>query len=285
VRTGARMTAKRRKALVVRVLLVASTLVFISPVLWVILMSFRPTPVLVSGVGSILSTDVTLDNYRVLFTQYSTLRFIFNSLIGAAIPAAVAVLVGLFAGYAIVRFQTRATAVFQSMPLFAQVVPAILIVIPVYSAMLFTGLLNTYTGIIVAHTALVLPLAVWMMTGYLQAIPVQIEEAAMVDGCTRVGAVFRVVLPLCLGGVAATAMVAFVSAWGEFLFAFVLLSGEAKRLMSVAVFLFLPSGQTPTTWGLLFAAAVAFMIPSLLLFPILQRLMSKGATTGSLQGL
>ena len=102
----------------------------------------------------------------------------------------------------------------------------------------------------------------------------------MVDGCTRVGAVIRMVLPLCLGGIAATGMVAFVTAWGEFLFAFVLLSGEAKRLMSVAVFLFLPSGQTPTTWGLLFAAAVAFMLPSLLLFPILQRL-SLDNTAGS----
>jgi ABC-type glycerol-3-phosphate transport system permease component len=106
----------------------------------------------------------------------------------------------------------------------------------------------------------------------------------MVDGCTRVGAVLRVVIPVSLGGVAATAMVAFVNAWGEFLFAFVLLSGDAKRLMSVAVFLFTPSGQTPTTWGLLFAAAVAFMVPSLLLFPILQRLISKDAIAGSVQG-
>jgi ABC-type maltose transport system permease subunit len=114
---------------------------------------------------------------------------------------------------------------------------------------------GTYAAIILAHTALVLPLAVWRMTGYLQAIPSEIEEAAMVDGCSRLGAVVRVLLPISLAGVAATAMVAFVSAWGEFLFAFVLLSGDTKRLMSVAVFLFLPSGQTPTTWGLLFAAA------------------------------
>jgi ABC-type glycerol-3-phosphate transport system permease component len=238
----------------------------------------------VSGLQSILSTQFTLENYQVLFTQYETLRFIVNSLICAAVPAFIAVFVGLIAGYSIVRFRHRATPVFHSMPLFAQAVPAILLVIPMYSMLLFLGLLNTYLAIILAHTALVLPLAVWMMTGYLQSVPVQLEEAAMVDGCTRVGAVLRVVIPVSLGGVAATAMVAFVNAWGEFLFAFVLLSGDAKRLMSVAVFLFTPSGQTPTTWGLLFAAAVAFMVPSLLLFPILQRLISKDAIAGSVQG-
>ncbi len=278
------MSRKRRRALVVRAVLVASTLAFVSPVLWAILLSLRPTPVLVSGLRSIVSTELTLENYQILFTQYDTLRFVVNSLIGAVIPALVAVFVGLIAGYSIVRFRHRATPVFQSLPLFAQVVPAILIVIPMYSMLLFVGLLNTYLAIILAHTALVLPLAVWMMTGFLQSVPVQLEEAAMVDGCTRVGAVLRVVVPVSLGGVAATAMVAFVNAWGEFLFAFVLLSGDAKRLMSVAVFLFLPSGQTPTTWGLLFAAAVAFMVPSLLLFPILQRLISKDVTAGSVQG-
>jgi ABC-type glycerol-3-phosphate transport system permease component len=282
VRRGA---AKRWRTSALRALLLISTLIFVSPVLWVVLMSFRPTPALMSGLRSITSTDVTLENYQTLFNEYEILRFIGNSLIGAAIPAVVAVFVALLAGYSLVRFRTRATPVFQSMPLFAQVVPAILIVIPLYSVFLFLGLLNTYTGIVLAHIALVLPLAVWMMTGYLQAIPVEIEEAAMVDGCSRVGAVFRIVLPLALSGVAATALVAFVTAWGEFLFAFVLLSGESRRLMSVALFMFMPTGQTPTTWGLLFAAAVAFMIPSLLLFPALQRLMSKGATAGAVQGL
>ncbi len=281
----ASMTARRRKTLMVHILLVGSTLIFIAPVLWAVLLSFRPTPVLVSGIGSITSNEMTVENYTTLFTEYNTLRFILNSLIAAGIPAVIAVAVGLVGGYSIVRFRHRGATAFRSMPLFAQVVPAILIVIPLYSIMLFTGLLNTYVAIILAHTALVLPLAVWMMTGYLQAIPFEIEEAAMVDGCSRLGAVVRVLLPISLAGVAATAMVAFVSAWGEFLFGFVLLSGDAKRLMSVAVFLFLPSGQTPTTWGLLFAAAVTFMVSSLLLFPVLQRLIAKGTTAGSLQGM
>lgn len=279
-----RLRRRQRKMLLVHILLMVSTAVLVAPVLWAILLSVRPTPVLLSGLGSILSTQLTLDNYRILFTRYNTTRFLVNSFIGAAVPAVIAVVVGLVSGYSIVRFRFRAAAAFQSMPLFAQVVPSILIVLPLYSAMLFLGLLNTYAGIIVAHTALVLPFAVWMMAGYLRSIPVEIEEAAMVDGCTRLGAILRVLLPISLPGVAATGMVAFVNAWGEFVFAFVLVSGDALRLMSVAVLLFVPSGQTPTTWGLLFAAAVTFMLPSLLLFPLLQRLIAKGVTAGSVQG-
>src|SRR6266511_4372394 len=108
------MSRKRRRALVVRAVLVASTLAFVSPVLWAILLSLRPTPVLVSGLRSIVSTELTLENYQILFTQYDTLRFVVNSLIGAVIPALVAVFVGLIAGYSIVRFRHRATPVFQS---------------------------------------------------------------------------------------------------------------------------------------------------------------------------
>ena len=279
-----RLRRRQRKMLLVHILLMVSTAVLVAPVLWAVLLSVRPTPVLLSGLGSILSTQLTLDNYQILFTRYNTTRFLVNSFIGAAVPAVIAVVVGFVSGYSIVRFRFRAAATFQSMPLFAQVVPAILIVLPLYSAMLFLGLLNTYAGIIVAHTALVLPLAVWLMAGYLRSIPVEIEEAAMVDGCTRLGAILRVLLPISLPGVAATGMVAFVNAWGEFVFAFVLVSGDALRLMSVAVLLFVPSGQTPTTWGLLFAAAVTFMLPSLLLFPLLQRLIAKGVTAGSVQG-
>ncbi len=275
---------RQRKLLLVYALLVPSCLIFVAPALWLMLLSLRPTPVLVSGLGSVLSSHFTVENYVTLFTNYKTGRFLVNSFIAAAVPAAVAVLVSLVGGYALVRFRFKGKAALQGMPLFAQVVPAILIVLPLYAALLFVGLLNTYTGIILAHTALVLPFALWMMAGYLRSVPVEIEEAAMVDGCTRLGAILRILLPVSLPGVAATCMVAFVNAWGEFVFAFVLMSGDALRLMSVAVMLFVPTGQTPTTWGLLFAAAVTFMLPSLILFPLLQRLIAKGITAGAVQG-
>jgi hypothetical protein len=136
------VAANRWRTSTLRALLILSTLIFVSPVLWVVLMSFRPTPALMSGLRSITSTDVTLENYQTLFNEYEIFRFIGNSLIGAAIPAVIAVFVALLAGYSLVRFRIRATPVFQSMPLFAQVVPAILIVIPLYSVFLFLGLLD-----------------------------------------------------------------------------------------------------------------------------------------------
>lgn len=275
---------RRRKHLFAQFLLTFSLLLFVLPVGWLLLMSVRPLHVMFGGAASIVSTEFTLEHYQTLFSRFNTLRFIGNSLVGAIMPALIGVSVGLLAAYAIVRFRFRGSALLQSMPLFAQVLPAVLLVVPMYSLMLFLGLLNTFPAIILAHTALVLPVTIWMLTGYVRSIPVELEEAAMVDGCDRLGAILRVVLPVGAGGVIATVTVAFIMAWGEFIFALVLLSGDDMRFMSIAVFLFVPASHAVTNFGLLFAASSAFMLPGVILFPLVQRLIARDLAAGSVQG-
>ncbi len=277
------MNRRQRKSLLVHALIIPSVMVFILPIVWSLAMSFRPTPVITSGLSSITSPSFTLENYIDLFVNYGTLRYVFNSLVVAIIPTAATLVIGLVAAYALVRFNFRGLGFLYSMPLFAQIVPSIQILIPIYWVLLAIGLHNTYFGVILAHTSMVLPLAIWMLAGYLRGVPREMEEAAMVDGCSRVGAIFRVVLPVAMPGVVATGMVAFINTWGEFLFGFTLLSGEDMRLISVAIYFFMPGQLTPATWGSLFAAGAVFMIPSLLLFFGLQRFTAKGLALGSVR--
>ncbi len=275
---------RHRKAIAVHALLLLSVVILVFPVIWMLLMSLRPIPVLFTGLGAITSSQFTLGNYAELLKNYDVPRFLLNSVLVTVIPTVLVTAASLLAAYSIARFQVRGSGIMQTLPLFAQIVPGIQIILPMYLVMLAIGLLNTYLALIVAYMALVLPFGVWMLSGYLRSVPVELEQAAMLDGCSRVGAIFRIVLPVAMPGVVATALVSFLNAWGDFLFAFTLVQGESMRLISVAVYLFLPGAQTPTAWGNLFAVSAIYMIPSLLLFALLQRLISKGVVAGAVQG-
>jgi len=269
-----------RKRLLVYILLIPTVVFLVLPILWLLVLSVRPNSVILKGIESITSTHFVLENYVTLFTQYNVLRYVLNSVIGAGVPAFISVLVGLLAGYALVRFRFRGRQFFYSLPLFAQTVPIIALVVPFYTLMLMLNTLNTYIAVILAHISLVLPLSVWMMTGYLRGVPPEIEEAAMVDGCSRLGAISRVVIPIAMPGIAATTVMSFLESWGEFLLAYVLTTSEDMRLLAVAVYTFIPGGMAPTTWGLLFALAAVFMAPSMLLFLLLQTSFKKGLALG-----
>ncbi|HBY93808.1 MAG: carbohydrate ABC transporter permease [Ardenticatenaceae bacterium] len=278
------MRRHRRKRILVYALLIPTAFFLACPVFWLLILSFRPNSVIVSGLGSITSGKFVLDNYVTLFTTYDVGRYMVNSLIGTIVPSVLSVLLALLAAYALVRFDFPGRTFFYSLPLFAQVVPLIQLIVPLYVIMLALGQLDTYTAIIIAHLSLVLPLSIWMMTGYLKGTSPEIEEAAMVDGCSRIGAIFRIVIPTALPGIMATGVYAFLETWGEFLVAYLLTSKENMRLLSVAVYTFLPGAQSPTTWGILFAVAAVFMIPSLVLFVFLQRSFQQGLAIGAVTG-
>jgi ABC-type glycerol-3-phosphate transport system permease component len=271
----------RRKRIIVYSILIPVTVLLVLPILLIVVLSFRPDDLIQKGVESVTSPVFVLDNYRQLFTNTNLLRYFLNSTIVSVVPAVLSVLIAILAGYSLVRFRFAGSSFFYPLPLFAQTVPIIQLLVPFYVFMLALGLLNTYMAVILVHMSLVLPICVWMMVGYLRAVPWEIEEAAMVDGCSRLGAVFRVVLPIAVPGITATAVVAFLETWGEFLPGFVLNSTDDMRLLVVAVFTFVPGQQTLTLWGMLFAAAVVFMIPSVVLFLFLQRSFRAGLSLGS----
>jgi ABC-type glycerol-3-phosphate transport system permease component len=278
------MKRHRRKRILVYVLLIPSAIVLTLPILWLFILSFRPNSVIRRGIESITSTQFVLENFVTLFTHYNVLRFLSNSVIVTLVVTCLSVLVALLAGYSLVRFRFRGRGFFYSLPLFSQIVPTIQLVVPFYTLMLITGLLNTRIALILSYISLVLPISVWMMIGYLEGVLWEIEDAAMIDGCSRLGAIFRVVIPIAMPGIAATFMVAALMAWDHFLFAFVLTSSEGVQVLAVAVYNFLPQGNAPTAWGLLFAISVVFLTPALMLFALLQNSFRKGLSLGSLAG-
>lgn len=279
------MRRHHRKRILVHILLVPSAFAMALPIVWMFILSFRPEGLIRSGIKSITSTEFVLEHYVTLFTRYDISQYVFNSVIGAVVPAFLASLVGLLGGYALIRFRFRGRQFFLSLPLFAQVIPAIQLLVPFYALMLILGVLDTYIAVILANTSLVAPFAVWMMTGYLAGVPREIEEAAMVDGCSRLGALFRVVIPIAMPGIGATFLLAFLTAWGEFLYPFVLTSSGKMRLLSVALYLFVPGSSGITFWGLMFATAVLFMTPAVLVFLLLQATFAKGLALGTTAGV
>lgn len=278
------MRRHRRKRMLVYALMIPSTIILVLPIVWMLILSLRPTSVILNGVESVTSREFVLDNYVEIFTKYNVLRYFANSVIVTLIPAGLSVLIALLGAYSLVRFRFRGQRLCYLLPLFAQIVPAMQVIIPFYVFMLMLGIVNTYLAVSLAHIFLVLPFAVWMMAGYLSSIPQEMEEAAMVDGCSRIGAILRVVIPVALPGIAATFLVAFLSSWAEFLFGFILTSTDAMRLLSVAVYLFMPGGMGPSSWGVLFAMAVIFMAPTIIVFLALQTFFREGLSLGATAG-
>lgn len=260
----------------------------LAPYAWMVISSLSFKADLLEIPTKLIPDRLTLDNFRDLFgvTEggssnaslfLSSLR---NSAIIATSTTAIALVLGVFAAYAVtrVRFPGRKQYLFGAMSV--QMVPPIAIVIPLYVILRQLNLLDTHMGIVLVYLTLILPLAIWMMRSYFATIPRELEEAAMIDGASRIGALFRVTLPLAIPGVVAVAVFAFVVAWNEYLYAFILTNVDAKTLPVLI-------GEFSTKLGLehlkIAAAGVVASIPPLILVFAFQRYLIRGMTTGAVK--
>ena len=260
----------------------------LAPYAWMVISSLSFKADLLEIPTKLIPDRLTLDNFRDLFglTEggssnaslfLSSLR---NSAIIATSTTAIALVLGVFAAYAVtrVRFPGRKQYLFGAMSV--QMVPPIAIVIPLYVILRQLDLLDTHLGIVLVYLTLILPLAIWMMRSYFATIPRELEEAAMIDGASRIGALFRVTLPLAIPGVVAVAVFAFVVAWNEYLYAFTLTNVDAKTLPVLI-------GEFSTKLGLehlkIAAAGVVASIPPLILVFAFQRYLIRGMTTGGVK--
>lgn len=193
-----------------------------------------------------------------------------------------AVAVSLNAAYSLSRFHTRLNSLFGILILITQMLPATLLVIPFYIIFRDLKLLDKLPGLIIADTAFSLPLSIWMMKGFFDSIPTDLEEQAMVDGCTRFGSFLRVALPLTLPGIVAVAVFAFMVGWDEFFFARTLINSQRWWVLSVGLTSF--QGEYTIAWNEMLAAAVMFTIPATLFFLFAQRYLVQGLTGGAVKG-
>jgi multiple sugar transport system permease protein len=260
-------------------LVVAAIILF--PIYWMFTISLK-IPREIYRLPSLWPNIVTLDNYRELINEKEFLINIRNSLIVASCVTVIAVMISSFAAYSVVRFKYRFKGVIGRLILFAYLTPASLLFIPLSIIVARLNLGNSLLGLIVVYLTFSLPLSTWLLTGYFRGVPADLEEQAMVDGSTRMGALFRILLPLSAPGLVAVGIFTFTGAWNELLLALIFITSEDKRTVPLAL-QYLITGDV-FLWGPIMAGAVLSALPVMILYFFAQRFMVQGMTTGSVKG-
>lgn len=253
------------------------------PLLWMVLCSFKPGGELYAVPPTLLPQTWTLQNYRDLFQQTNFITYFANSLIVAGGATLLSLIIGGLGAYSLSRFKFFGISWFSNAALVCYMLPEVLIVLPLYIYVLKLGLADTLLALIIANTAFTLPLALWFMRSYFNAIPVSLEESAMIDGCTRLQAMMRITVPLALPGIISVGVFSFNHAWNEFLFALVFTSSERNKTLPLGLATWI--GQDNIySWGMLLAGAVLVTIPVVLFYLLVQRKLVVGLSEGGTKG-
>ena len=268
-----------------RLRLIAGALVVFNgffPALWILLTSFKGEAELVQKPITYLPAAPTIANYVHAFTDQPLLLFLLNSAIVALCSTALAVLISAGAAYAIARLDLKYRGLILSAIIASSMFPLVTLLVPIFQIMRSLGLLNTHVALILPYTVLSLPVCTLVLVSFFQAIPRDLESAAMLDGCTRIGALCRIVFPLSAPGVFTAAILAFVNAWDEFLLALSLNSTPSFRTLPVGITLY--QGEYAFPWPLIAAALVVAIVPVAALMALFQERVIGGLTSGGLKG-
>jgi ABC-type glycerol-3-phosphate transport system permease component len=253
------------------------------PLLWMVISSLKGASEYYQVPPSFLPHQWTLQNYRDLFAQTAFGTYFLNSLIVAAGATALSLVFGAVGAYSLSRFDYRIVRVFSRVTLLSYMLPEVLVVIPLYVYVVDLGMSDTLVSLIISNLAFTLPLTLWYMRAYFNAIPVSLEESAMVDGCTRFQALRRVVVPLALPGLVSTGVFSFNHTWDEYLFALVFTSSERNKVLTLGLATWI--GQDNIySWGMLLAAAVLVTIPVMVFYFLVQRKLTVGLAEGGTKG-
>jgi len=252
------------------------------PILQIVTISLRPTDQLLSTSLAIIPEGATLANYRVLLTETAFLRWMANSLLVSAVVTITGVALASTAGYALSRFRFRGRGSMLSGLLVTQMFPATMLLLPLFVVLIQLQLLNSYIGLVVIYSATALPFCVWQMKGYYDTIPVALEEAARIDGCSPWQAFSKVVFPLAAPALVITALFSFMTAWNEYVVANVVLQDLEMFTLPLGLKMF--QGSLTTQWGLYAAGALLVSVPVVALFLVLSRYLISGLTLGAVKG-
>jgi multiple sugar transport system permease protein len=280
---------RRRTLKVLRFALILLLLaMYLSPLYWMTSTSFKHQPEIFRMPPSLVPLEPTLDNYAAILagTLASAIPFLVylrNSLVVALGTVLVTVLLAAPAAYAFSRVPFRGKRRLIYFVLISQMLPVVLILIPLYRMLLRLRLLSTYPGLILPYLMLTLPFSIWMLKGYFDSIPRELDEAAKVDGCTKLQAMLRVILPNVAPGLTATAIVTFIMAWDEFIIALTVMDKNAMRTLPVGMIQSFV-GEFSIKWGEMMAASVVTAVPVVLIFIFLSRYLIGGLITGALKG-
>ncbi|WP_245641923.1 sugar ABC transporter permease [Nonomuraea candida] len=258
--------------------LLAAVAVSLFPVVWLVLTSLKPRDGWLSAELRFFD-DPSLDNYTRVLTATAFPQWLLNSVLTAGLSTLLGVFLSASAGYAISRFRFPGHRSVMWLLLITQMFPVAILIVPLYNLMAALGLLNQIPGLVIAYMTIAVPFCAWMMKSYFDSVPIEIDQAGMVDGLTPFGVFWRVVLPLARPGVAVTAFYCFITAWGEVGYATVFMSQQDKRTLGVGLQQFV--GRHWSDWGLMTASAVLIAIPAGVVFLLVQRHLVTGLTAGA----
>ena len=281
-RPSRRRPCRRRLARAAEAALFYGTLIgllafFLFTLAWMILSSLK-TNVQATAYPPIWLFRPTLQNYVDVFTKNPFFSYMVNSTIIAAAAVGIGLVCGLPAAYSMARHRQAALGF---LVLMVRILPGIAFLVPLFVIYRRLGLINTLGGIVLTHVIVVLPLVIWIMAGFFEDIPRELEEAALIDGCSRVGTFVRIVLPLSKPGIVAATILSFIASWNNFIFVLIL-GGKDTITLPMAVYSFVSFEDV--NWGGLTAAATVITVPILVLSLIVQRYLAGGLTMGAVKG-
>jgi ABC-type glycerol-3-phosphate transport system permease component len=273
--------ARNARRLLLVLLQVGLAIIILLPFFWMLSVSLKPATEPFAIPARLWPSQPTIDNYISAFRPEFRTYFI-NSTIVSLSTVVITVTLALLAAYGFSRSGLRIMAVLLALVVVAQMFPGSAIIIPIYQMMRSAHLLNTYASLIIAYVAVTLPVAIWMLRGFVSRLPASIEEAAAIDGAGPIGTFLHIVVPLCRPGIAATAVFVLIVTWQEFLFALSFTSSKDMRTLPVGMNDFI--GQYGIRYGELMASSVLISLPIVVIFMFLQRQFVAGLTAGAVKG-
>lgn len=264
---------------------IAATVLLVNgmfPALWILFTSLKTEAELTTKSITWLPHAPTLSNYMQAFSDQPLHLFLFNSLMVALLSTALTLFVSVLAAYALARLNLKYRGLILSLIIAVSTFPLVTLLVPLFEIMRGLGLLNTWVALVLPYTVLSLPVCTLMLVSFFEGIPRDLENAAMIDGCTRIGALFKVVVPLCAPGVFTAGILAFVNAWDEFLLALSFNSNPTLRTLPVGIQLY--QGEFAFPWPVISAALVVGIVPVAILIVIFQERVVSGLTAGGIKG-
>lgn len=252
------------------------------PLLWMFMTTLKPDGEIITATPTLYTSKPHFQHYVRLFEQTNFLTYFKNSIVVAGSATLLSICVATLAGYGITRFRFNGREKIAGMMLFTYMFAPIMIIVPFFILMRQYGLVNSHLGLVLAYTTFSLPFSMWLLRSFFQSIPLELEEAAMTDGASRVQAVIYIIVPLALPGIIAVSIFSFIVAWNDYIFTRVLISSDDLKTLPVGINDLV--NATVIDWGMILAGGVVITIPALIFFIAVQRYLISGWGAGAVKG-
>ncbi len=263
------------------VYLTVLAVIAVFPLAWIILSSLKGKGEIASNPTAFFPQEISFENYRIVFQEMGFGTNVLNSIVIAGATTLIAITISCLGAYGIVRFMPRFGNVITRVLITTYMFPAILLAVPYSIIMGKLGLMNNRLGLVIVYMTFSVPYAVWLLVGFFKTVPIGIEEAARVDGASKMQTFTKVVIPIVAPGIVAVAIYTFINAWNEFLYSLILMNSSSK--MTAAVALKSLEGQEVLDWGVMMAASAVVVIPSVIFFMLIQKRIAGGLAQGSVK--